>query len=274
MNELKPHVVQNLTLLKSFLRRSEGELKIERPLEWLDMLISNSLPKSRHPYQLSRHYFPGLSDYAWHDPKTVPFCAKLERHAQVIASEYFGATHSDPKSPYAQNGVNFITGTEWRAALLKSWSFKPEQCNIYPETASLLNDPDSAETAMFSVVKAGGKILPHCGPWNTRLTVHLGLTIPPECQIRVADETRTWVAGSALVFDDSFEHEVWNNSDQSRVILLVDVWHPQLSVDERVILEPMLKLIDDDHNDYFTIDNAMDSINGFLSLLRANGPAR
>ncbi|WP_053932610.1 aspartyl/asparaginyl beta-hydroxylase domain-containing protein [Pseudomonas coronafaciens] len=266
MTQVKQTVIQNLITFKKTLDHSASELDIDRPIEWLNMLIHDNQLKSAHPYQRPRHYFPGLPDSAWHDPKSVPFCEKLENNAQKIASEYFGVTNSDPSSPYTQNGVNFITGTEWRAALLKSWTFKPEQCQIYPETSALLSDPDSAETAMFSVVKAGGKILPHCGPWNTRLTVHLGLSIPQECQIRVGDEIRTWEPGLALVFDDSFEHEVWNNSDQSRVILLVDVWHPQLNLDERAILQPMLKLLDDDHNDYYKVEDAIDSVKKYLSL--------
>ncbi|WP_458130270.1 aspartyl/asparaginyl beta-hydroxylase domain-containing protein [Pseudomonas sp. Z2-11] len=266
MTTVKPCVIQNLIAFKNHLKQSANELNIDRPLEWLGMLISGNQLQSVHSYQRPRHYFPGLSDNAWHDPTTVPFCAKLEENAQKIAAEYFGITNSDPESPYVQNGVDFITGTEWRAALLKSWDFKSDQCQIYPKTADLLSDSDSAETAMFSVVKAGGKILPHCGPWNTRLTVHLGLSIPTECQIRVGDEIRTWTPGSTLVFDDSFEHEVWNNSDQSRVILLVDVWHPQLNGEERMILEPMLKLLDEDHNGYYTLEHAISYVNKYLAL--------
>jgi len=67
------------------------------------------------------------------------------------------------------------------------------------------------------------------------------------------------------VFDDSFEHEVWNNSTESRVILLVDVWHPELTLNERVILEPTLKLLDDDHNKDFTVEHAIDYVRSALT---------
>ena len=67
------------------------------------------------------------------------------------------------------------------------------------------------------------------------------------------------------MFDDSFEHEVWNNSTESRVILLVDVWHPELTLNERVILEPTLKLLDDDHNKDFTVEHAIDYVRSALT---------
>nr|WP_277399271.1 aspartyl/asparaginyl beta-hydroxylase domain-containing protein [Burkholderia sp. Ac-20384] len=70
----------------------------------------------------------------------------------------------------------------------------------------------------------------------------------------------TWKEGQVLAFDDSFEHEVWNKSSSSRAILLVDVWHPELSLAERTLLEPALKLLDDDYNASFTVENAVQDV--------------
>lgn len=75
----------------------------------------------------------------------------------------------------------------------------------------------------------GTHIEPHCAPNNLRIRCHLGLIIPEGCEIRVGNEVRTWQEGKCLVLDDSFEHEVWNRSGQTRVILLIDFWHPDLT---------------------------------------------
>ena len=73
---------------------------------------------------------------------------------------------------------------------------------------------------------------PHCSVDNLRVRCHLALGVPFGCCIRVAQETRNWEDGSALLFEDSFEHEVWNRSDQRRGILILDFWHPDLTPPE------------------------------------------
>ncbi len=74
---------------------------------------------------------------------------------------------------------------------------------------------------------------------------HLPLIVPPGCGLRVGSETREWVEGKAWVFDDSIEHEAWNNSDQTRVILLFEAWRPELSAKERELVTAMFGAIDD-----------------------------
>ncbi|MGH8399135.1 MAG: aspartyl/asparaginyl beta-hydroxylase domain-containing protein, partial [Gammaproteobacteria bacterium] len=90
----------------------------------------------------------------------------------------------------------------------------------------------SPET-FFSVLKPGAHIPPHTGVINTRLVTHLPLIIPPDCGIRVGNETRGWKEGECIVFDDTFEHEAWNKSDQTRVVLIFDIWNPYLTEVER-----------------------------------------
>jgi aspartyl/asparaginyl beta-hydroxylase (cupin superfamily) len=86
-----------------------------------------------------------------------------------------------------------------------------------------------APTAFFSILDAHTHIPAHTGITNTRLTVHLPLVVPSGCRFRVGSETRDWVAGEAWVFDDSINHEAWNDSDSSRAILLFDIWNPLLT---------------------------------------------
>ena len=126
-----------------------------------------------------------------------------------------------------------------------------------PRTAELLGrgvlrrDATSCPfgSAYFSLLRPGTKLAPHCGPTNARLRAHLGLVVPkaptetrtprddgavgggPSLGMRVGDETRQWREGELLLFDDSFEHEVWNTSEEARLVLIVDLWHPALRSD-------------------------------------------
>ena len=80
-----------------------------------------------------------------------------------------------------------------------------------------------------SIIDGGSLVRPHTGATNSRLRVHMGLMVPPDCGIVVNGEERTWAEGKCMVFDDSFVHSVWQNSSLVRIILIVDIWHPRLN---------------------------------------------
>ena len=99
---------------------------------------------------------------------------------------------------------------------------------------------------MWSVLRPGSHIVPHCGPTNARLRVHLGLKVififleqpkhnliqikvSDNCTLRVGDSHVKWENGEVLIFDDSFEHEVWNYSQDERLIFIMDIFHPDLN---------------------------------------------
>jgi aspartate beta-hydroxylase len=87
-------------------------------------------------------------------------------------------------------------------------------------------------------MRAGTHISAHRGPTNLRVRCHLGIDVPDgDCAIRVGDETRQWIEGECLVFDDHFEHEAWNRTAADRIVLIVDLWHPGLSPTEVRLLE-------------------------------------
>ena len=85
----------------------------------------------------------------------------------------------------------------------------------------------------FSVMQPGMHVWPHCGPTNCRIRAHLGLVTPPGPRIRVGNETKTWSAGELIILDDSIDHEVWHDGESLRLILIVDLWHPELTELER-----------------------------------------
>jgi aspartyl/asparaginyl beta-hydroxylase (cupin superfamily) len=99
--------------------------------------------------------------------------------------------------------------------------------------------------ALWSLLKPGTHIKPHHGLLNTRLICHIPLIIPENCALRVGNETRAWKESEALIFDDSIEHEAWNNSDQTRVVLLFEVWRPEISLAEREALTALFETINE-----------------------------
>ncbi|KAH8347990.1 hypothetical protein KR084_002917 [Drosophila pseudotakahashii] len=119
-------------------------------------------------------------------------------------------------------------------------------CLRAPITCSLLEKfPESSGCrrgqVKFSVMQASTHVWPHCGPTNCRLRAHLTLVAPePEkTSLRVAEQERTWREGELFIFDDSFEHEVWHNGSRPRLVLILDMWHPQLSAAQRRSLSPI-----------------------------------
>lgn len=117
-------------------------------------------------------------------------------------------------------------------------------CAKAPITCKLVEQFTAARTCKrgqvkFSVMHPGTHVWPHCGPTNCRIRAHLGLKVPSGTFLRVAEQTKSWENGQWLIFDDSFEHEVWHNGTGTRLVLIVDFWHPDLSETQRKSLTPI-----------------------------------
>lgn len=132
---------------------------------------------------------------------------------------------------------------QWSARYLWRYGVRDDAvCARCPQTAAILDAlpladiPGRAPTAFFSVLKPGTHLPPHTGVSNIRSVVHLPLIVPDKCGFRVGGETREWRVGEAFVFDDTIEHEAWNDSDTIRAVLIVDVWNPHLTPDETTML--------------------------------------
>ena len=109
---------------------------------------------------------------------------------------------------------------------------------MMPVTSRVVLSIPDAVTMIYggskvSVIDGGSLVRPHTGCCNSRLRVHFGITIPDNCGIIVDGEARTWTEVQCMVFDDSFVHNVWQNSTQVRIILIVDIWHPNLDESAR-----------------------------------------
>ncbi|HEY0436794.1 MAG TPA: aspartyl/asparaginyl beta-hydroxylase domain-containing protein, partial [Phenylobacterium sp.] len=80
---------------------------------------------------------------------------------------------------------------------------------------------------------------------NARLIVHLPLVVPPGCGFRVGGTTRQWEPGRAFVFDDTIEHEAWNDSDEPRAVLILDTWNPHVTPPERELVSALTEGVDE-----------------------------
>lgn len=182
---------------------------------------------SSHPLQRPNLFVPSLSGKPWHEAAEFEGARILEENWEWIREEVFAARNKafqrfDDGTPHSG---------DWNAMYIR-YGAAPVEVNrhLIPRTTELVNAlPRIGPMAMISALNPGAHIKPHCGIYNFRITGHLGLEIPEGCTFRVADETRGWSNGKMLVFDDSFEHEVWNRGSHTRYILLVDFWHPELT---------------------------------------------
>ncbi len=105
-------------------------------------------------------------------------------------------------------------------------------CRLCPETAGLLETIPGMMTAGFSSLAAGTSIEPHVGASKSVLRCHLGLIVPEQCAIRVGTQTAGWQEGKCMIFDDTFEHEAWNKSQRTRIVLLIDFQRPGMVPDK------------------------------------------
>ena len=195
-------------------------------------------------------HYPFLPADEYFDRKHFDWLGELEAHTGVIRAELDAllASPDEVMRPYVrmdegtpQNLWSALDHSlDWSACFL--WEYgAPHQAILdrCPGTAALLERlplariPGRAPNALFSLLRPHTRIPPHTGVTNTRAIVHLPLDIPPGCGFRVGGETRAWVEGKAFAFDDTIEHEAWNDSDRRRAVLIVDTWNPHLTMRER-----------------------------------------
>jgi aspartate beta-hydroxylase len=228
----------------------------------LDKFIDTTLHRrKRYQQEPVEYYYPGLPAIEFYDREEFPWLPAFEAATPAIQQELAGILVADERGfePYIHYD-DHLPLEQWRE-LNKSprWSAfhfyqlgRPveDRCRHAPATLRALHAIPQAQvdlrspTAMFSVLQPRTRIPPHHGVANFRLVVHLPLVLPPGCGFRVGGETREWRVGEGWVFDDTIEHEAWNNSDQVRIILICDVWSPRLSPEERAAIRSVIAAAD------------------------------
>lgn len=190
--------------------------------------------------------FPYLRNYEYFGRDAFPWLPAVEAASESIREELLSVLGADQQGiePYIAFS-DALPLRQWRELNhSRRWSAyflwnqgrrEPQHLARCPQTAAALTAapqvdvPGRGPTAFFSILDAHTHIPAHSGVTNTRLTVHLPLIVPPNCRFRVGGETREWRMGTAWVFDDTIEHEAWNDSDAARAILIFDVWNPELT---------------------------------------------
>lgn len=212
-------------------------------------------------FQQPRYYFfPELAQIQFYDRNAFPWLDKVEAATDEIRAELLSVlkdesrfkpyVQSNPKRPHnEQRGM--LDNPDWSAFYLwKDGEIVAENAARCPATMRALDDipltrvKNRSPSILFSLLRPHAHIPPHCGLVNTRLICHLPLIVPHGCSFRVGNDTRVPVEGNAWVFDDTMEHEAWNRSDQIRVILLFEIWRPELTENERALVSAMFEAID------------------------------
>lgn len=203
-------------------------------------------------------HYPFLPADEYFDRDHFPWLARLEAQTQVIREELLAllATDGERLEPYVRQepGTSpnkwsaLDNSPDWSAWFLwKHGRRQDDACARCPQTAALLETmpmsdiPGRSPSVFFSILRPGAHIPPHTGVTNVRSIVHLPLVVPDGCAFRVGGETRKWEEGRAFVFDDTIEHEAWNNSEALRAVLIFDVWNPHLSESERDMLRGLFQ---------------------------------
>ena len=199
------------------------------------------------PLQYARFVLPGVPGKPWHDAADFAWTAAFaEQHAEI---------RGELEAFLAQQAVTFrnyvgpilheqADAGEWHVLYLdyrgQLWD---EHCAMFPKLMKLVDTiPRRSGTVFISRLTPGTHIPKHCGATNTQLTCHFGIVVPDGVEVRVAREIRTQKAGECVIFDDSFEHEVWNRSASVRYNVFAQFWHPDLSDAEVAAIQKIEEL--------------------------------
>jgi aspartyl/asparaginyl beta-hydroxylase (cupin superfamily) len=267
-NELKPMVRRAVEASRRVAQEREDFLRayvapacnqhaareMRRFDEAIDVVVGKKAIYRQNPLLL---FWPGLPPVQFFPREQFPWLDAIEAATDDIKGELLEVLQQDRDMVPYINYDDSLPLDQWKELnrspdwsayhLIKDGLRVEEHCRICPKTVQTVglapspSIPNQSPVAMFSILKPGITIPPHTGATNARLVVHLPLIIPEKCGFRVGNETREWVPGKAWVFDDTIEHEAWNNSDKVRVILIFDIWNPYLNEAERDLIPVLIK---------------------------------
>jgi hypothetical protein len=213
-------------------RVSDNPEGVARLIQYLNRMAQE---KSKSAFR----WYPGLTQQEFHDPLLFSVVPALEAAFDEIAAEV-----------RMLDGTGFHTEAEkiarsgsWKVFMLYEAGRKNESnCLRCPTITRIIEEHGcvrkSGGLIYLSRLGPHSEIASHRGPTNIRLRCHLAITVPSgDCGMRVGEKVMQWTEGKCKVFDDHYSHEVWNRTDASRIVLLVDLWHPDLTEDEKNALE-------------------------------------
>lgn len=217
--------------------------------------------KQVYVQQPSLYYFPGLPHIQFFEREQFAWAAALEAAAGDIRREILAVSADDDAfRPYLVSSPDvprtdfhgLADNPDWSSLYL--WengapveANRPRFGNTFAalEQVPLARIGVRAPVVMFSRLRPGARIPAHSGSMNARLICHLPLVVPPGCGFRVGNEVREWEEGKLLVFDDTIEHEAWNEGTSDRIVLIFDIWRPELTEDERRAVAAVFEAVDE-----------------------------
>lgn len=217
-----------------------------------------SFPDPRQ--QPSFLYFPDLPASPYFDRSLFPWAGEFEAQTAAIREELLRLLPSPEGSErvFTADDVErkSLRGNEpaptWTGYYFyRHGQRRDDNCGSCPATARALDQLPLSRVRghgpeiLFSVFKPGLHLLPHRGVTNTRVVGHLPLVIPGDCALNVGGELHHWQEGRVVVFDDTYEHEAWNRSPETRVVLIFDLWNPHLTEVEQAAVASIVEAIGD-----------------------------
>jgi aspartate beta-hydroxylase len=243
------------------LRERYGRDSMDRVEHCLRIYLNEQPPVYPDPRQKpSFLLFPGLPTSAYIERAALPWVDELEAQTAAILAELQGLLPS-------ASGRERVFGTDALEAenlrgleVAPSWNGyyfyrhgerRDDNCQSCPDTSRALDALPLARVrehgpeVLFSVFTTGTHLLPHRGVTNTRVVGHLPLLVPEDCALSVGGEIHVWRPGEVVVFDDTYEHEAWNRSPRTRVVMIFDTWNPYLTEAERAAVTDLVTAIGD-----------------------------
>lgn len=235
-----------------------GGAGAKRIQAFMDLLTGRRINYRQEPVGF---FYPGLPAIEYWERDEFPWLEAFEARTGAVQAELHQvldrpATRLTPYIDYPDNAPldqweALNRSDRWSAFHLIEFGRRVEaNCQHCPDTLEALagipqpHNVNRSPSAMYSVLEPHTHIPPHTGISNTRLVCHLPLIVPSGCHFRVGNEVRPWQEGEAWVFDDTIDHEAWNDSDERRVILLCDVWNPRIPEDERIMISKVMATMD------------------------------
>jgi ornithine lipid ester-linked acyl 2-hydroxylase len=175
-----------------------------------------------------------VGDATFFATERFPWIGEIEANWLTIREELERVLEDQAALPNFQDiskdQIEITDDDRWKTFFLYGFGFKANLgVRMCPRTDALMQRIPGMTTAMFSILSPGKHILDHRGPYKGVLRYHLGLIVPRDaeaCRIRVGEDIRHWQEGKSLIFDDTFNHEVWNDTEETRVVLFVDLLRP------------------------------------------------
>lgn len=237
------------------LRGAVDAATLDRFDEGLEIYAGLKTAPKQEPLLLD---YPRLPAIPFHDRAAFPWLETLEAATPVIVAELeallassfdeFAPYVAYPKGAPVNQWGELNHSRKWTSLWLwKDGVRQDSVCERCPQTAALLESlpmcrqDGSAPTAVFSALQPHTHIPAHTGSSNVRLLTHLPLILPGPARFRVGNTVRDWKMGEAWVFDDTIDHEAWNDADEMRVILIFDIWNPALSEGEQALITAMMR---------------------------------